>query len=308
MKISVISPVYMGEKLVNELVSRLNTTMPTISNDFEIILVEDGSPDNSWEAINELCENDPNIKGIKFSRNFGQHYAITSGLEAANGEWIVVMDCDLQDQPEEIPKLFAKAMEGYDLVFAQREIRKDCFFKKITSAIFYKVLGYMTDTHQDATIANFGIYHKNVIRSVLSMHDYIRYLPTMIQWVGFKSTKITVEHSSRLEGKSSYTISKLLKLAFDNIISFSDKPLILLVKFGLFISSASFLYGLWYLYKYISGQIIVLGFTSIILTITFLSGVIILTLGMVGVYVGKTFDQSKQRPTYITQERINFDE
>ena len=139
------------------------------------------------------------------------------------------------------------------------------------------------------------------------MNDYIRYFPTMVQWVGFKSTKLTVNHSSRLEGKSSYTLTKLLKLAFNNIVSFSDKPLRLLVRFGLSISTISFLYGLWYFYEYVSGKIIVLGFTSIIITITFLLGIIILTLGLIGVYVGKMFEQSKQRPTFIIETKINID-
>ena len=294
--------------MIQELVSRLNTVLKRISDDYEIILVEDSSPDNSWSAIEEICKNDSNVKGIKLSRNFGQHYAITCGLNAAKGDWVVVMDCDLQDQPEEIPNLLNKANEGYDIVFAQRENRQDTFLKKLSSTLFYKVFSYLTETEQDASIANFGIYNRKVIASILSMNDYIRYFPTMVQWVGFDSVKLKVKHDSRFEGKSSYTLSKLLRLAFNSIISFSDKPLRILAKLGFYISSISFLIGVFYLYQYFSGQIIVLGFTSIIITIAFLSGIIILTLGLVGIYVGKTFDQSKQRPTYIIQKEINHDE
>jgi len=305
MKISIVSPVYMGEKIIQELVSQLNEVSQKICNDYEIILVEDGSPDNSWRVIEEVCKNNSKVKGIKLSRNFGQHYAITCGLEAANGDWIVVMDCDLQDQPEEIPNLFNKAMEGYDIVVAQRENRQDSFFKKISSKLFYKLFSYLTNTEQDTTIANFGIYNRKVIQSILSMNDYIRYFPTMVQWVGFNSVKLKVKHSSRFEGKSSYTFSNLLKLAFNNILSFSDKPLKIFMKLGLYISTISFLIGIIYLLQYFSGHIVVLGFTSIIITITFLSGIIILTLGLVGIYVGKTFEQSKQRPTYIIHKKIN---
>lgn len=295
----------MGEKIIQELVSQLNEVSQKICNDYEIILVEDGSPDNSWRVIEEVCKNNSKVKGIKLSRNFGQHYAITCGLEAANGDWIVVMDCDLQDQPEEIPNLFNKAMEGYDIVVAQRENRQDSFFKKISSKLFYKLFSYLTNTEQDTTIANFGIYNRKVIQSILSMNDYIRYFPTMVQWVGFNSVKLKVKHSSRFEGKSSYTFSNLLKLAFNNILSFSDKPLKIFMKLGLYISTISFLIGIIYLLQYFSGHIVVLGFTSIIITITFLSGIIILTLGLVGIYVGKTFEQSKQRPTYIIHKKIN---
>lgn len=308
MKISVVSPVYMGEKIIQDLVARLNEVLQKICEDYEIILVEDGSPDKSWKTIEEICKIDPKVKGIKLSRNFGQHYAITCGLEEAKGDWVVVMDCDLQDQPEEIPNLFNKAAEGYDIVFAQREHRQDSFVKKTTSRFFYKLFSYLTETKHDATIANFGIYNKKVIQAILSMNDYIRYFPTMVQWVGFNSMKLKVKHFSRFEGKSSYTFSKLLKLAFNNIVSFSDKPLKILVKFGFFASSISFLIGLFYLYQYFTGQISVLGFSSIIITIAFLSGIIILTLGLVGIYVGKTFEQSKQRPKYIIHQKLNDNE
>lgn len=306
MKISIVSPVYIGEKIIQELVSQLDEVLQKICDDYEIILVEDGSPDNSWKAIEEVCKNNSKVKGIKLSRNFGQHYAITCGLEAANGDWIIVMDCDLQDQPEEIPNLFNKAKDGYDIVLAQRENRQDSFFKKISSKLFYKLFSYLTNTEQDSTIGNFGIYNKKVIQSILSMNDYIRYFPAMVRWVGFNSVKLMVKHSSRFEGKSAYTFSMLLKLAYNNIISFSDKPLRILVKLGYYISTISFFIGLFYLYQYFIGQIIILGFTSIIITISFLSGIIVLTLGLVGVYVGKTFEQSKQRPTFITQKKINF--
>jgi dolichol-phosphate mannosyltransferase len=291
--------------MIPELVNRLNVVLQSISDDYEIILIEDGSPDNSWEVIEELCKNDRNVKGIKLSRNFGQHYAVTCGLNSAEGDWIVVMDCDLQDQPDEIPNLLNKAREGYDIVYAQRAIRKDTFLKRLSSNLFYKVFSYLTDTEQDASIANFGIYNKKVIEAVLSMKDYIRYFPTMVQWVGFNSAKVVVKHSNRLEGKSSYSFSKLLKLAFNNIITFSDKPLRIMVKIGSFISAISFLIGVFYLYKYFTDQIKILGFSSIILTLTFLSGIIIFTLGLVGIYVGKSFEQSKNRPYYIIQKKLN---
>lgn len=148
---------------------------------FELILVDDNSTDNSWNIIVEMGKKDKRVKGIKLSRNFGQHKAITAGLAKASGKWIVVMDCDLQDQPEEIPKLYAKAREGYDVVLGRRTNRQDGFFERIFSKLFYRVLGYLTDTKQDSTIGNFGIYKQKVIEAVLSMDDNLRYFPAMVK-------------------------------------------------------------------------------------------------------------------------------
>ncbi len=306
MKISIISPVYLGHNLVDGLVERLKNSLSEMFEQYEIILVEDGSPDNSWEAIENICIKNENVKGIKLSRNFGQHYAITAGLTIATGEWVVVMDCDLQDQPEEILKLFDKTKEGYDIVYAQRELRQDSVLKKISSKLFYKTFGYLTDSKQDPSIANFGIYNQKVIKSILSMNDHVRFFPTMVQWVGFKSTKINVKHSSRAEGKSSYSWRKLINLAIDNIIAFSDKPLKLTIRLGLFIAILSFLFGSIYIYRYINGEIKVLGFASIVISIWFLSGLIIFILGIIGLYLGKTFDKVKERPTYIISKKINL--
>lgn len=308
MKISIVSPVYMGERLVAELVLRLKNVLQSISPNYEIILVEDGSPDKSWNAIVSACKADSKVKGIKLSRNFGQHYAITAGLKAATGDWIVVMDCDLQDQPEEIPRLYQKTEEGYDIVFAQRKSRQDGFLKKLSSRIFYSLFGYLTDTKQDSSIANFGIYKREVIQAVLAMNDYIRYFPTMVQWVGFDKTQIDVSHSMRKEGKSSYSWRALIRLATRNIIAFSDKPLRLALNFGFGMSALSVLIALIYLYLYISGKILVVGYASIIISITFLSGLIIMTLGIMGTYLGRTFDQVKQRPNYIVHKQLNINE
>ncbi len=306
MKISIVSPVYLAEKIVDELVSKIHEYTATITLDYEIILVEDGSPDNSWKKIEDLCQRDSKLKAIKLSRNFGQHYAITAGLQCTTGKWVIVMDCDLQDNPEEIPNLFQKAQEGFDIVYAQRKLRQDNFFKRLSSNLFYKTFGYLTDSEQDASIANFGIYKQEVIKAVLAMKDHIRFFPTMVQWVGFNSVKLEVKHNSREEGTSSYSWKSLLKLAFNNIISFSDKPLRLTIQLGFSISLLSFIGGLFYIFQYFNGQIKVLGFASIIISICFFSGLIIFILGIIGVYLGKTFDRVKERPTYITSKKINF--
>jgi len=304
--LSVVSPVYGCKSCLHELYEKLIQSLQKITPDFEIIFVNDNSPDNAWGKIVELAVQDKRVKGINLSRNFGQHYAIHAGLEHTKGEWVVVMDCDLQDQPEEIFKLYEKAKSGFDIVLAQRLERKDTFFKRMFSKVFYSVLGYLTETKQDSSVANFGIYHNKVIQSILSMKDKIRYFPAMVRWVGFRLTSVEVNHQARLIGETSYNIGKLLRMALDIILAFSDKPLRLTVKFGFLISSLAFFSAIIQFIRYVNGDISVAGFTSIIISVWFLGGIMILILGIIGLYIGKTFDRVKDRPIYIIQQTIGI--
>jgi dolichol-phosphate mannosyltransferase len=303
--LSIVSPVYNAEKIIPVLVERIESSVEQITSDYEIILVEDCGPDNSWEVIEKLAKKNPKIIGIKLSRNFGQHYAITAGLDQAKGDWVVVMDCDLQDQPEEIEKLYKKAQEGFDIVLGRRFDRKDRFFKKFFSKMFYRTLGYLTGSEQDETVANFGIYNRNVVTAVVSMRESIRIFPAMVKWVGFKSAKMDVEHSERMDGVSNYNTKKLINLAIDIILAYSDKPIRLLIKSGLIISMISFLIAFIYFIKWLKGEVLVLGYTSLIISLWLLSGIILSTLGVIGLYVGKTFEGVKNRPIYIVDKRIN---
>ena len=302
--ISIVSPVYRAEKILPILVSEINLVMERIGEDYEIILVDDRSPDNSWEVMKVLSSQNSKIKSIRLSRNFGQHSAIFAGLTRAKGDWVVVMDCDMQDQPKEIAKLYKKALEGYDIVLGQRENRKDKFLKKLTSRLFYKVFNYLSGANFDNNVANFGIYHQKTIKSILDMGDYVKFFSLFINWIGFKSISIPIEHGEREEGKSTYSVGRLFKQAFNVIISFSDKPLRLFINFGLSISVLSFIVGIYYLYLALTGKIAQPGFSSLILSIWFLSGIIISGIGIVGVYLGKTFDQAKGRPTFIIDEEV----
>ena len=182
--LSVVIPVYKAEKIVDTLIERLTKSLDSITSDYEIILVEDGSPDLSWNKIEEQCLINTKIKGIKLSRNFGQHHAITAGLDHTKGEWIVVMDCDLQDRPEEIPNLYHKAQEGFDIVFARRVNRKDSYNKKLSSKIFYNTFSYLSGIEQDGTIGNFGIYNRKVIAVINRMREPMRAFLPMAKWVG----------------------------------------------------------------------------------------------------------------------------
>ena len=299
--ISIVSPVYRAENLVEELVKRIHQSVSSITSDYEIILVEDSGPDSSWDKIVALAEKDPKIKGFQLSRNFGQHYAMTCGLDQSKGVWVVVMDCDLQDRPEEIDALYQKAISGYDVVLAKRDQRQDTFFKKFFSKAFYRTLGYLTGSAMDEQVANFGIYHRNVINAVCELRESIRYFPTMIQWVGFKQTAISVTHSARDVGKSSYNFKRLLNLALDIILAYSDKPIRLMIKLGILVSFLSFIMGFYFSFQYLLGNVTVPGYTSLILSIWFFSGLLLILVGVVGLYVGKTFEGVKKRPIYLIQ-------
>lgn len=302
--ISIVSPVYRAEKILPTLVSEINAVMNKLGQDYEIILVDDRSPDNSWQVMKSLAQENTHLKIYRLSRNFGQHSTIMAGLAKASGDWIVVMDCDMQDQPKEIEKLYTKALEGYDVVQASRVIRKDGQIKKLGSQLFYKAFNYLAGVKVDNEIANFGIYHKKVIDSLLNIGDTIKFFPLFVNWVGYKSIAITIEHNERLIGESSYSFGKLLSLAFNVIISFSDKPLKLFIGLGTSISGISLLTGIWVLYRALQGKITEPGYVSIILSIWFLSGIIIMCVGIVGIYLGKTFNQTKNRPVYIIDETL----
>jgi glycosyltransferase involved in cell wall biosynthesis len=302
MYLSVVSTIYRSENSIGALAESIVTACDKLHITYEIILVDDGSLDNSWYKIEELTESIPNLKGVKLSKNFGQHYAISCGIEQAKGEWIVVMDGDLQDNPKEIERFLKKTGEGFKIVTANRIGRKDTFLKRVYSIIFWKSLSYLTGKPLHHSISNFGIYHKNVIESVISMRDNIRFFPTMVNWVGFKKTSIDVEHNARHEGNSTYSLNKMIRLAMDVIIVNSEKPLKLVIKTGFFISFISFIIGAAYFYRYITNEIQVPGYASIIISIWFLGGLIIFILGILGMYLSKTFDSVKNRPYYIIEK------
>ncbi len=300
--ISIVIPVYGCVDCLEELHNKLVIVLNSLVSHSEIILVEDASPDDAWQRILQLTKNHSAVKGIRLSRNFGQHKAITAGLDFATGEWIVVMDCDLQDKPEEITKLYKKAIEGYDIVFARRSVRKDSWLKKNTSKLYHRVFDYLTGLKSDEAIANFGIYSKKVINQVLRFNEKNRSFPLFVRWVGFSYTSIDVDHSERLSGKSSYSISRLFSLAFDTIIAHSNMPLKISVGVGAIMSFSSFGYSIYLVLRYLVNDSPVAGWTSVMVSIYFLSGLILLTLGILGIYIGKIFDETKNRPLYIVQE------
>jgi glycosyltransferase involved in cell wall biosynthesis len=306
--ISVVIPVYEAEECLEELYIRLTQSLGALTTNYEVILVEDRSTDGSWLKVLDLVKRDERVKGIRFSRNFGQHYGITAGLDHCSGEWVVVMDCDLQDRPEEIPRLYHRAKEGFDVVLARRMRRKDGKIKQLTSAVFYKIFGYLADIEYDGCSGNFRIISRRVVVSLSMMRERLRFFGGLVQWMGYPTTTIDVEHARRFRGTSTYNFSKLWKLAVETIIAYSDKPLRLSIRFGLVISGLSFSYGLYVFCKALLYGSEVAGWSSLIVSINFIGGIIISTLGMIGIYLGKTFDEIKKRPLYIVSESTFLDD
>ncbi|HEU4950491.1 MAG TPA: glycosyltransferase family 2 protein [Holophagaceae bacterium] len=298
-------PVYRGEAFLEELHRRLRASLASIPGRHEILLVEDCGGDRSWEVIQRLAASDPLVRGVQFSRNFGQHAGITAGLDLADGAWIVVMDCDLQDQPEEIPKLHAKALEGYDVVVARRGRRKDGWLKRGTSRAFYGVFNYLAGLRMDAEVGNFRIISRQVVDAVSGMRERTRFFGGLVEWAGFRSASVDVEHAARPSGRSSYSLGKLMALAAEFIIAYSDKPLWLAIRFGFLISTGSVLAAAYIVYRALRFGSPVMGWSSLVVSLYFLGGIIISILGVLGVYLGKVFEEVKGRPIYIVARRTD---
>lgn len=298
--LSVIIPVYGCKDCIVELCRRIDQAVArNISNNYEILLVNDASPDFVWPTIEELAKNDPRIRGINLSRNFGQHCAITAGLDQSRGSWVVVMDCDLQDRPEEIPKLYNAAQDGYDIVVGIRQHRRDTFFKRATSRLFYSVFYFFTSTRVKNSIANFGIYSRKAVEGICMLREQHRSFGLFAIWVGFRRLEIPVAHAQREFGETSYTLKKLARLATDSILAHSNTLLWISVKLGLFISLVSLFMGIWLIIRYLTWGVPLSGWTSLMVTIFFSTGLIIGCIGIMGLYIGKIFDEVKGRPLYI---------
>lgn len=307
MDLSIVSPVYMGEKMLDELVRRIHEAVRPLTSNYEIVLVNDCSPDSSWKKITEICAKDKLVKGINLSRNFGQPYAITAGLSYAQGDYVAVIDCDLQNKPEDLPAMYRKALEGFDVVSARRVVREDTFLKRMSSAIFHKVYDFLSGFETDKAVAEFGIYSRKIVNVYCSIPEFSRSFVELIHTLGFKKATVDVLHDHRLEGKSSYNLYRLLKLSFNSIISNSNRPLYLAVTLGLIMSLLSFMMAIYNIFAKFIGLNEVEGYTSTIFSIWFVGGILLFMMGVVGLYVGKIFDQVKGRPVFIVSETLNIE-
>lgn len=307
-EISVITPAYRCRDCIPELYRRLSETLQHLVDDYEIVFVDDGSPQNDWDVIFEIARRDPRVKAVKLSRNYGQHYAITAGLDHAAGKWIVVMDCDLQDQPEEIKKLYLKAQEGFDIVFARRHQRIDSLYRKLSSFLFTKLYSYLGDIQVDNSIANFSISSARVIEYVKKFRERSRSFPIFLNAVGFQRAFVDVDHAARFAGESSYNFAKLFDFAIQCIVSRSNKPLRLSIRFGFLLSILSVLSGCFFVFRYFYFGVAVAGWTSLAVLLCFLGGLGFANLGILGLYLGKVFDEVKDRPLYCVEQTLNLEE
>jgi glycosyltransferase involved in cell wall biosynthesis len=301
---SVVIPVYNEEENILELYSRLTAQMEKLGT-YEIIMVDDGSTDMSWGFIKELHEKDSRLKGLSFSRNFGHHIAITAGLDHAKGEKVILMDGDLQDPPEEIPKLYEKFNEGYDLIYGIREKRQDNILKKITSYLFWWILRRFSGVNIPQGQTMLRIMNRRIVGVIKEMREHARFIHGMMAWAGFKVSTLEIKHNPRIKGKSKYNLPKMFKLAFHAVTSFSTVPLRLATYLGLMSSFISLVVGIYFIYRKVFYGIPVLGYASIIISLFFIGGIQLLVLGILGEYLGRTYQEVQRRPLYITREIIS---
>ncbi len=300
---SIIIPVFNEEENIAELSRRLASVMDSIDT-HEIIFVDDGSTDKSWQIIRELHEKDQRIKGVSFSRNFGHHIAITAGLDHAEGMTIILMDGDLQDPPEEIPKLLNKLKEGYELVYGIRKQKKDSMLKRITSYIFWWLINSLSGLNIPRNQTLLRIFDRQVLDVLNGMRERARFIHGMIAWTGFKTAVQEVEHAPRMHGMTKYNIIKLFSLAFNAITSFSTFPLRLATYLGLLSACVGLFFGSFFIYKKIFLGIPILGYASIIVAVLFVGGVQLLILGIIGEYIGRVYQEVQARPIYIVREKL----
>jgi polyisoprenyl-phosphate glycosyltransferase len=306
-EIAIIVPVYNGRSMLRELCARLVRTLSTITEDFIVVLVDDAAPDNPWPVIRQISKENHRIKGVRLSRNFGQHYALTAGIDIVRARWYVLMDCDLQDAPEDIPLLYAKAIEGHDVVAGVRKKEGHDQIKRRSSRIFYLLFRVLSGVKLDWSVGNFRIFSNAVADGFRSMREQLRFVPASFEWMGFETQYVELPHYPRAEGPSSYTIRKLMRLATNTIIAHSHVPLNIVAGLGFAMSSLTFVIALVYFGRALILGASVAGWTSLFVTLLFLSSFQIALMGVLGIYIGKTFDEAKRRPLYIVRDTLNLD-
>ncbi|EPY7704396.1 MULTISPECIES: glycosyltransferase family 2 protein [Bacillus] len=307
--ISVVVPMYFEEEVAQECYNRLKSVMLQNNINYEFVFVNDGSTDRTMEILSEIAANDFRTKIVNFARNFGHQVAVTAGIAAAKGDAIVIIDADLQDPPEVIPELIAKWEEGYEVVYAKRKQRKgETWFKLLTAKYFYKFLNYMSDIDIPKDTGDFRIIDRKIADVFNQMTERNRFIRGMMSWVGFRQTYVEYERDERFAGETKYPLKKMIKFASDGIIAFSTKPLRIVMSLGLLSVLISIIVLLYTITVKVFGHGTQTGWASIMVAITFFSGIQLLGLGIVGQYIARIYDESKNRPIYIVKETINIDE
>ena len=308
-KISLVIPMYYEEQVAEECYRRTRNVLKSIEEyDYEIIFINDGSKDKTLEILETIAKEDNKVKVISFSRNFGHQSAVTAGLKYATGDAIIIMDADLQDPPELIPDMLKYWENGYDVIYGKRKKREgESAFKLLTAKVFYETLNKLSDVEIPKDTGDFRLVDKKVVDAVNNLPEHNKFLRGLFSWVGFRQYAYEYERKERFAGKTKYPLKKMMKLAKDGIFSFSTKPLKIVGGLGIIsviISIAILIYAI-LSYAY-SWNNLTPGWTSIMCTITFLGGVILLSLWMIGEYIGRIYEETKQRPQYIIEKTINI--
>jgi glycosyltransferase involved in cell wall biosynthesis len=297
-ELSIVVPVYGCRDCLNDLHEQLTAAVKSITPSYEIVLVDDRSPDGSWSVLETLAAADPHVKAIRLSRNFGQHAAITAGLANSQGEWTVVMDCDLQDPPDAIPSLYSRAKEGFDMVLARRKARTHSPARIAMAKLYFKLLNMFMGTNVDGSYGTFSILNRKVVDAYLSLGDRDRHYLFVLYWLGFEHGTIDVEHRNRGAGQSSYSLGRLLRHAVSGVFFQTTNLLLYIVYLGFVVAGAGVLGAIYLIYVWIVAHPPA-GFTSLAVLLLVIGGFIIISTGVTGLYIGRVFQQVKGRPLYV---------
>lgn len=309
-KISVVIPMYYEEEVAKECYDRVTNVLKSVSNyEYEIVFINDGSKDKTLEILEKIAEEDKMVKVISFARNFGHQCAVTAGLQYVTGDAIVIIDADLQDPPELIPEMLKLWEDGNEVIYGKRKTRDgESKFKLLTAKMFYKTLNALSDVEIPKDTGDFRLVDKKVVDVINSLPEHNKFLRGLFSWVGFEQKAFEYERKERFAGKTKYPLKKMLKLASDGIISFSTKPLKLVGGFGILSICLSFVIFIYAILSYFfKWNELTPGWTSLMITMTFLSGVILLSLWMISEYISRIYDECKSRPQYIINKKINID-
>ena len=303
MEISAIVPSYNEEKNVPLIYKRLTDTLSQISDKYEIIFVNDCSKDSTLSVIKQISEKDSHVKYISFSRNFGHQIAVSAGLDMCKGKAVIIIDGDLQDPPELILEMYKKYQEGYKVVYAKRKTREgETWFKKITAKLFYRFLSAMTSIEIPVDVGDFRLIDKVIVKHLRNMPEKSKYIRGQISWIGYKQTFVEYHRDARLYGKTNYPLKKMIRLAFDGITAFSDKPLKMASAIGIISAILSLLAIVYALISHFIFDSAVSGWTSLIISVLFIGGVQLITIGIIGEYIARINNDVRNRPLYIIEE------
>jgi dolichol-phosphate mannosyltransferase len=306
---SVIIPAYNEQEVIIESYNRLTQVMQGMDGSYELLFINDGSRDNTAQIIAGICEKDRHVRLINFSRNFGHMPAITAGMEHAKGEAVIVIDADLQDPPEVLPRMAEKWREGYDVVYGKRSSRKgETFFKKLTARWFYRIINALSAVDLPMDTGEFRLMDRKVCDAVNRLQEKNRYMRGLVSWVGFKQVAVEYVREERFAGETKYPLKKMMAFAMDAITSFSYKPLRLATTLGFIISLLGFAYTLVVIYQRLFTDTTITGWSSTVGIILFTQGIVLVILGMMGEYIGRIYEEIKNRPTYIIREIIGGEE